>query len=102
MLKVWKAVTELSLPRPGRVITMAAKIKNKSQLFFESRFTWLNNLKFVQRRKSFLVQLNIHLAAPWRPHPSPTAPIYASAHTMWESTEFRNVREVVHIVTTVL
>jgi hypothetical protein len=53
---------------------MAASNRNyelkKSQSLTEFPFTWLNNLKFVERRKSNFF-LNIHFATPWTCCPGP-------------------------------
>jgi hypothetical protein len=60
------------------------EFKKKPQLLIEFCFIWLNNLKFVESRKSpfFHVKYSFfpHFASPWTLSPGAAAPLPCQLH----------------------
>jgi hypothetical protein len=61
-------------------VTEIVNLKEKSHIFIQFPFNWLDNLNFVQHRQLFIsnIQFAAHFIAPWtllpgQPHESPPA-----------------------------
>lgn len=59
-------------------VTEIVNLKEKSHIFIQFPFNWLDNLNFVQHRQLFIsnIQFAAHFIAPWtllpgQPHESP-------------------------------